>query len=111
LALIPPEGFMAATPLQKELGKRHPFDSPEQEACLNLWRTHDHIEGAFARLFGEHGLSGPQYNVLRILRGHGGEGVPTLVIAGEMVSRMPDVTRLVDPMATSLGRQASPHLS
>ena len=87
---------MAPSPLQRELGKRNPFDCPEQEACLNLLRTLDHVEGAFARLLAEHHISGPQYNVLRILRGHGGEGVPTSVILGEMVTRMPDVTRLVD---------------
>jgi DNA-binding MarR family transcriptional regulator len=87
---------MKPSPLQKELGKKRPFDSAEQEACLNLCRTQDHIQGECARLFEEFNLSGPQYNVLRILRGHGGEGVPTSVIPGEMVTRMPDVTRLVD---------------
>jgi DNA-binding MarR family transcriptional regulator len=87
---------MPASPLQQELGKRNAFDCPEQEACLNLVRTQDHLQAEFARLFEGTGISGPQYNVLRILRGHGGEGVPTSVITGQMVTRMPDVTRLVD---------------
>lgn len=51
---------------------------------------------AFERLFQEHGVSGPQYNVLRILRGHGGDGVPCLEIAKCMIHRMPDITRLGD---------------
>jgi DNA-binding MarR family transcriptional regulator len=87
---------MAMSALQQELGKRNPFDSPQQEALLNLVRTQDYLHQRFARLFEEHGLSGPQYNVLRILRGHGGPGVPSQVIAGQMVNRMPDITRLVD---------------
>jgi DNA-binding MarR family transcriptional regulator len=84
------------SPLQQELGKKNPFDSTEQEACLNLVRTLDYIQCHVVRLFEGYQLSGPQYNVLRILRGHGGAGVPTSVIAGEMVTRMPDITRLVD---------------
>ncbi len=87
---------MAASALQQELGKRNPFDCPEQEASLNLLRTQDYLVAPFARLFGEHGISGPQYKVLRILRGHGGAGLPTQLIAGQMVSHMPDITRLVD---------------
>ena len=87
---------MEKSPLQIELGKRNPFDSLEQEAALNLVRTQDYLQSAFAALFCDAGISGPQYNVLRILRGHGGDGVPTQVIAGQMITRMPDVTRLID---------------
>ena len=87
---------MAESVLQKELRKRRPFDAPEQEASLNLARTQDHVRQHFVRLFEEHGLSGPQYNVLRILRGHGGAGLSCLEIAGQMITRMPDITRLVD---------------
>jgi DNA-binding MarR family transcriptional regulator len=91
---------MGRSALQEELGKKHPFASPEQEATLNLLRTHDHVQQAFARLFHEHGLSDPQYNVLRILRGArgegDGEGLPCLEVAARMVTRMPDITRLVD---------------
>jgi DNA-binding MarR family transcriptional regulator len=87
---------MTRSVLQMELGKKNPFDSLEQEASLNLARTQDHISVEFARLFGEHGISPPWYNVLRILLGHGGEGVPCQEIAGQMVTRMPDITRLVD---------------
>jgi DNA-binding MarR family transcriptional regulator len=87
---------MARSVLQEELGKRQPFASPEQEACLNLLRTHDHMQHPFSRLFQKHGLSEPQYNVLRILRGAGGEGLPCLEVAARMITRTPDITRLVD---------------
>src|SRR5262245_39196649 len=87
---------MAKSVLQQELRKKNPFDAPEQEAALNLLRTHDHLQQEFARLFGEHGISSPQYNVLRILRGAGGEGLPCLEIGARMITRMPDVTRLAD---------------
>jgi len=44
----------------------------------------------------EHGLTLQQYNVLRILRGAGEKGLPTLVIAERMVERTPGITRLID---------------
>ncbi|HBS29457.1 MAG TPA: MarR family transcriptional regulator, partial [Phycisphaerales bacterium] len=81
--------------LQHELGKRRPFDVPEQEAWLNLQRSAEFLSGDFDHLFKSHGLSTAQHNVLRILRGHG-KPVPSLSIAGEMVARVPDITRLVD---------------
>jgi DNA-binding MarR family transcriptional regulator len=82
--------------LQEEIGKKNPFDSLEEETTLNLFRTMDHLQQDFYRLFQEHGLSGPQYNVLRILRGHGGDALSCCEIAAEMIHRMPDITRLVD---------------
>ena len=81
--------------LARELGKRNPFESVAQEASLNLLRTADRISSAFERLLKRHGLSGPQYNVLRILRGHG-RGVACREIADQMITADPDVTRLVD---------------
>ncbi len=87
---------MEKSVLQQELRKKHPFASLEQEASLNLVRTQDHLHHAFARLLGGHGISGAQYNVLRILRGHGGTGLPCQEIAAQTVTRTPDITRLVD---------------
>lgn len=87
---------MARPSLQQELGKRLPFESTEQEAYLNLLRTSDHIQHAFNRLFEAHGLSSPEYNVLRILRGAGDRGMHCQEIAARMITRMPDITRLVD---------------
>jgi|SRR5579884_701174 len=87
---------MPKSVLQEEIGKKNPFDSLEQETVLNLFRTMDYLQQDSFRLFQEHGLSGPQYNVLRILRGHGGEGRSCCEIAADMITRTPDITRLVD---------------
>jgi DNA-binding MarR family transcriptional regulator len=87
---------MTKSVLQEEIRKKHPFASLEQEACLNLVRTVDHLSQQFQRLFQDHGISGPQYNVLRILRGHGGDGLSCCEIMAQMLTRMPDITRLVD---------------
>jgi len=81
--------------LQQEIGKRQPFELPEQEAWLNLQRSAEHLSGDFDHLFKRHGLSTAQHNVLRILRGHA-KPVPSLSIASQMVARVPDITRLVD---------------
>ncbi len=85
-----------ASGLQQELRKRRPFNVAEQEAALNIVRTADQIQLQFSRLFRSHGLTGPQHNVLRILRGHGGEGLPCQEIADQMITFDPDITRLVD---------------
>jgi DNA-binding MarR family transcriptional regulator len=87
---------VAKSALQSELRKKRPFDCAEQEAHLNLVRTADFLARDFNELFDHHGVSGPQYNVLRILRGHGGKGLPCQDISGQMVTHMPDITRLVD---------------
>ncbi len=81
--------------LADEIGKGEAFRCSEQEAYLNLVRTYEHLASDFARLFKKHGLSDPQYNALRILRG---EGRPLQVyqIAERMVTRQTDITRLVD---------------
>jgi DNA-binding MarR family transcriptional regulator len=80
--------------LAQEIGKTGPFPCPEQEAFLNLARTYEQLAGDFARLFKKHGLSDPQYNALRILRG---EAAPMQVyqIAERMVTPQTDITRLV----------------
>jgi MarR family transcriptional regulator, 2-MHQ and catechol-resistance regulon repressor len=86
---------MSKTRLQTELKKKHGFDSPEQEAILNLLRTSDQIQNRFGRLFREFGLTPSQYNVLRILRGEG-RPLPCLEIAGRMIQVVPAMTGLID---------------
>lgn len=61
------------SPLQSELRKRHAFAVPEQETALNLARTQALLSVKFEKMFGEHGLDSPMFNVLRILRGVGQE--------------------------------------
>ena len=62
---------MARKSLRQELGKQQPFEAPEKEAMLNIARTSDRFQNRFGRLFRDFGLTGSQYNVLRILRGEG----------------------------------------
>jgi DNA-binding MarR family transcriptional regulator len=86
---------MSGGGLQRELKKKRPFDSPEQEAGLNIARTADRFGIHFARLFREHGLTPSQYNVLRILRGEG-KPLPILEVADRMLAAVPGITGLID---------------
>ncbi len=86
---------MTASRLQSELKKKQPFESPEQEAILNLLRTNDRVLIRLDRLFREHGLTHAQYNVLRILRGEG-QPLPILEIAARTIAVVPGITGLID---------------
>lgn len=85
---------MAASP------KSSKRDSPALEAKLfvALLRAADHLAQDADALIKQHGLTGTQYNVLRILRGAGTAGLPCKGIADRMISRDPDMTRLLDRM-------------
>jgi DNA-binding MarR family transcriptional regulator len=72
------------------------FRSREQEATLGLLRTADAVKRSLAQVIEPHGITPQQYNVLRILRGAGSEGLPTLTIGERMIEQTPGVTRLVD---------------
>src|SRR5919108_4094959 len=93
--LIRAEGPMATAKLQHELKKKRPFESPEEEAALNIVRTSDQLQIRFARLLREHGLTPSQYNVLRILRGEG-KPLPILEIASRTITVVPGITGLID---------------
>ena len=92
---------MAQSLLQQELQKRKPFECPEQEVTLNLLRTADFVSREGHSLLERHGISGQQYNVLRILRGHRETGLPCQKIVAQMITQMPDITRLVDRLEAS----------
>ena len=82
--------------VQKEIRQRKPFRRLEDEAFVNIQRTADALmQGVAATLKGKD-LSPPQYNVLRILRGAGDAGLACREIAERMISRDPDITRLLD---------------
>lgn len=72
------------------------FDSPEQELFLSLWRTYDRLRMLEDELFGSADLTAQQYNVLRLLRAEQPDGLPTLTLANRLVSRAPDITRMID---------------
>lgn len=84
------------SPLQRELNKKHPFESIEQEAHLSILRTASLISAPFEQLFKAHGISDSMYNALRIIRAGGERGRMCNEISQDLVSRVPDVTRLVD---------------
>src|SRR5579871_1222579 len=86
-------------PSADKSGPSRRFDSLEQEAYLNLWRTYDRLRALEDELFGRHSLTAQQYNALRLLRAcHPGK-LPTLALAARLVSRAPDITRLLDRLA------------
>lgn len=82
--------------LAEELGKRRPFDLPEEEALLNVVRTSAALTIAFEREFRAYDLTDASYNVLRILRGSGPSGKLCSQVGRELVAQGPDVTRLID---------------
>ena len=76
--------------------KQARFENPQQEAVLNLIVAGNYIREQIERAVGEHGITLPQYNVLRILRGVFPDGHPRCEIATRMLDRAPDVTRIID---------------
>lgn len=83
-------------PLADEIAKTGRFDSEEQEAFLNLWRSCDVLMHEVEQVLDGAEVSAAQYNALRILRGAGGEGLPCGEVARRMITREPDITRLLD---------------
>lgn len=87
-----------ASNLQADLRQGKAFDSAQQEVHLNIVRTSAVLQDAFEELLKPYGISSTQYNVLRILRGAGTTGLCRNELRDRLVSRMPDVTRLLDRM-------------
>jgi DNA-binding MarR family transcriptional regulator len=82
--------------LQAELKQTIPFISREQEAYLSLLRTADALQARVEARLKDFGLTGTQYNALRILRGAGPEGLPCREISERMITHDPDITRLLN---------------
>jgi DNA-binding MarR family transcriptional regulator len=74
------------------------FDSLEQQAFLNVWRTYDRLRLLEEELFGRYNLTPQQYNALRLLSAAHPETIRTLDLAGRLISRAPDITRLLDKL-------------
>lgn len=94
--------------IQSEIKQTKPL-TPEQEVLLTIQRTADSFERRVSEVLKPHGISGTQYNVLRILRGAGKDGLPCGAIAERMVTRDPDITRLLDRLDKMgfIGRERS----
>jgi DNA-binding MarR family transcriptional regulator len=82
--------------VQKELKQRKPFQRVEDEAFVNIQRTADALLQGVVAALKPAGLSPTQYNVLRILRGAEPHGLACREIADRMITRDPDITRLLD---------------
>ncbi len=80
----------------QEIKQRQPFTSREEEAAVTLLRTADVVRRVVGTVIERQGITVQQYNVLRILRGAGRVGLPTLEIAQRMIEQRPGITRLID---------------
>jgi DNA-binding MarR family transcriptional regulator len=82
--------------LQDEIQQRAPFHSSGAEVAVGILRTAALLERHYNQIVTKRGITIQQYNVLRILRGAGSRGMPTLVIRDRMIHEAPGITRLID---------------
>lgn len=82
--------------LATEIKQRKPFRSASQEATIGLLKTADAVRRKLGIVTGAEDVTAQQYNVLRILRGAGDAGLPTLEIGQRMIEQAPGITRLLD---------------
>lgn len=79
-----------------EIKQSKPFKSQQEETFLQILRTADKLQYELGQLLKAHDLTLTQYNALRILRGAGKDGLPCHEIGGRMITKVPDITRLLD---------------
>jgi DNA-binding MarR family transcriptional regulator len=82
--------------IQREIQQSKPFRTRSQEGVVALLRTADVVRRYIGRVLEPFGVTTQQFNVLRILRGAGPEGIPTLAISERMIEEAPGITRLLD---------------
>lgn len=87
-----------ASRLQDELKQTKPFKEIEEEAYLSILRTAAILDHSVSQALKPHGVTATQYNVLRILRGAGADGLCRNEVGERLVTAVPDVTRLLDRM-------------
>lgn len=87
--------------LLEEIQQSRPFRSLSQEAFIGIARTASVLNRLTASILESEGISVAQYNVLRILRGAGEEGLPTLSIRDRMIDPAAAITRLVDKLESA----------
>jgi len=91
---LPPTGIPS---VREAIRQTRPFRSLRQEGVIALFLASDAVRRSVAQLLdNEAGLTPQQYNVLRILRGAGEKGLPTLEIPERMIEQAPGITRLLD---------------
>lgn len=89
---------MTSPSLAHLLRQSKPFRLAAEETLLAMLKTADIVGGADEHFLKGHGITPRQYNVLRIVRGAGHQGMPCGEIGARLISRVPDVTRLLDRM-------------
>ena len=82
--------------VREEIRQTRPFSSVADEGLVTLMRTADTVRRALSEVVAAHGITLQQYNVLRILRGAGPDGIATLDVAARMIETTPGITRLLD---------------
>lgn len=87
--------------LQDEIKQQRPFQSGGAEVAVGILRTAAVLERHYNQIVIKRGITIQQYNVLRILRGAGAAGMPTLVIRDRMIHEAPGITRLLDRLEQS----------
>ena len=87
--------------LQDEIKQTRPFRSSAEEVVVNVLRTAAVMQRTLAQVVEAHGITIQQYNVLRILRGAGEAGLPTLAIRDRMVEEAAGITRLLDKLESA----------
>jgi DNA-binding MarR family transcriptional regulator len=95
------ESTMARTKkssLATALKQNRPFVSLEQEVYLSILRTASELSYSVDQFFRPFDITSSQYNVLRILRGAGTDGLCRNEISERMVTATPDMSRLLDRM-------------
>jgi DNA-binding MarR family transcriptional regulator len=83
--------------LHGEAKQKHLVHSRQHDAVVSILRTANYLDRFSSPVFTQHGITSQQFNVLRILRGAGLGGLPTLDIAEKMIDEQaPGITRLLD---------------
>jgi len=87
--------------LRDEIKQTRPFSSPAHEALVSILRTAAVVQRHISQVVDGSGITIQQYNVLRILRGAGSAGLPTLAIRDRMIEEAAGITRLLDKLETA----------
>ena len=87
--------------LRDELKQTRPFSSPAHEAVISILRTAAVVQRHVSQVVEGNGITIQQYNVLRILRGAGAVGLPTLAIRDRMIEEAAGITRLLDKLESA----------
>ncbi len=82
-----------------QIDRRPKFDSLQQEAFLELWRSYDCLKAEEDLVFDEFAISSQQYNALRLLKAASPESMAVSALGQRMITRAPDMTRMLDRLA------------